>query len=81
MSFSWRNIFFYTITFEILIKDVITALNWFPGCEKPISKTQKFKLDQSISRVYWYAGHAERSRDVTDPDIVCVIDQENHLVS
>ena len=26
---------------EILIIDVITALNWFPGCEKPICRHQK----------------------------------------
>ena len=26
---------------EILIIDVITILNWFPGCEKPICRLQK----------------------------------------
>ena len=32
---------FFPIISEILIIDVITALNWFPGCEKPICRHQK----------------------------------------
>ena len=36
-----RNICFVPHNIEILIIDVIAALNWFPWCEKPIFRQQK----------------------------------------
>ena len=44
---------------QTLIIDVITALNWFPGCEKPIDakNTSLRDLKQSYSTLPCSGGH------------------------
>ena len=39
--FSGATFFCFTKLCEILILDVIAALNWFPWCEKPLCNHQK----------------------------------------